>query len=162
MATKSTLAETPISEKLENQDKAGTTVEADGKLTEQPKYSKEELLAIFDEMIFSGDYEENVTIKGKLKVIFKARSAEDTTKISKDIDAKNFTLISTLQEHRSLQNLAYSLVNYSGQDWRTLAVEDRLKKINKLPSVIVGALSQALFDFDNKISAACQEGEANF
>lgn len=137
-------------------------MEGDKKVTPAPKWSKDELLTIFDEMIFSGEYEENLTIMGRLKVTFRARSAEDTTAISREIDGKNFSLITTLQEHRSLLNLAYSLIAYSGRDMKAVSVEDRVKFVNKLPAVMVGALSKSLVDFDSKISAACIEGEANF
>ena len=127
-----------------------------------PKFTEEELMTIFDEIIFSGEYEEVVTIKGKLKVTFRARSAEDTVAISKDIDAKNFTLISTLQEHRSLLNLAYSMIGYAGRDLKSVTIEDRKKTINKLPAVVVGAVSEALTRFDFKISEACKSAEENF
>jgi hypothetical protein len=135
----------------------------DSKKPETPKFKKEELLAIFDEMIFEGQYVEDVALRGgKLKVRFKSRSVDDTTAISRDIDGKNFSLITTLQEHRAVLNLAYSLVSYAGQDLAARSAEDRIKFIGKLPGVIVGALSEALNRFDEKINAACVEGEANF
>jgi hypothetical protein len=129
----------------------------------KPKYDKAELLAIFDEMIFSGEYTEEVSLRGgKLKVVFKTRSAEDTTTITRELDGKNFALISTLQEQRALKNLAYSLVMYAGKDIKDMSVEDKAKFIGRLPEVIVGILSEALGKFDSKTYAACQEGEANF
>lgn len=127
-----------------------------------PEFDKDELLKIFDEIIFSGEYTEEITFKGKLKIVFKARSAEETTAISREIDGKNFALITTLQEHRALLNLAYSLVGYSGKDLSKTDVEDRKKIINKLPAVMVAALSSELSKFDLKIDMACREGEANF
>ncbi len=130
---------------------------------ETPKYKKEELLAIFDEMIFSGEYIEELSLRaGKLKLSFRSRSVEDTVAITKDIDGKNFSLISTLQEHRALLNLAYSLVSYAGKDLKGMTIEDRTKFIGKLPSPVAGLISIELSKFDNKISAACEEGEANF
>lgn len=137
-------------------------IEEKGKTSDKPKYDKAELMKIFDEMIFSDGYEEKITIKGKLKVIFRARNAEDTLDISKDIDSKNFTLISTLQEHRALMNLTYSLTNYAGKDLRGMEIEEKVKVIKKLPAVIVGALSEELMKFDSKVAAACMEGEENF
>lgn len=125
-------------------------------------YNKEELLAIFDEMIFSGEYTEEVLIKNRLKVRFKSRSVEDTTAISRSVDGKNFLLITTLSEHRALLNLAYSLVQYGETDLEQLSIDDRIKYLNKLPGVMASAVSQALSRFDAKISAACEEGEANF
>lgn len=134
------------------------------KSTEQklPEFDKDELLRIFDDIIFSGEYTEEVTIKGKLKLVFKARTAEDTTTISREVDGKNFTLITTLQEYRALLNLAHSLVGYAGKDLTSVSIEDRKKIINKLPAVMVAALSSELSKFDLKIDMACREGESNF
>lgn len=138
----------------------------DGPKTEapaKPQYDKNELLAIFDEMIFSGEYKEPISLRGgKLKIVFRSRSVSDTTAISRDIDAKSFTLITTLQEYRALQNLAYSLVSYAGNDWSKLSVEDRVKKLNEMPGPVASLLSMELTKFDQKIFAACEEGEANF
>jgi hypothetical protein len=129
----------------------------------KPKFDPEELLTIFDEMIFSGEYVEEISLRsGKLKIKLRSRSAEDTMAISKDIDAKNFVLISTLSEYRALMNLAYSLVSYAGKDIGAMDIKDRVSYINKLPGVIVGLLSETLNKFDQKIDAACSEGEANF
>lgn len=152
---------TKTQENKEEATVAPETLKAD--VPETPKYSKEELLSIFDEMIFSSEYTETVSLRGgKLQVVFRSRSAEDTMAISKDIDSKNFTLITTLQEHRALQNLAYSLVSFANKDLKGMTIEDRTKYIVKLPAVVVGALSESLGKFDHKISAACREGEANF
>ncbi len=128
----------------------------------EAKFDKDELLKIFDEMIFSGEYTEEVTIRGRLKVVFKAKTVEDNTAISKEIDSSNYNLLATLQEHRALLSLAYSLVGYSGKDLSQVKIEERRKVIDKLPTVVVSLLSNALVTFDSKIDAACQEGEANF
>lgn len=148
----------------ENKEEVSASkVEANKPEENKPKFSKEELLAIFDEMIFSGSYEEEVSLRGgKLKVTFRSRTAEETTSISKDIDGTSFNLISTLQERRALLNLAYSLVKYAGKDLSGMSAEDRVKYVGKLPTPVVGALSVALSNFDQKIDAACVEGEANF
>lgn len=129
---------------------------------EKPRWTPEELLIVFDEMIFSGEYEEEISIRGKLKVAFRARSAEDTSNISREIDGKNYTLISTLQEQRALLNLSYSLISYAGKNLKGVSVDERRKIVAKLPAVMVATLSDALFKFDQKIAAACEEGESNF
>lgn len=128
----------------------------------KPKWTPEELLVIFDEMIFSGEYVEDVTVRGKLKVTFRSRSAEDISAISRELDGKNYTLINTMQEERALLNLAYSLVAYSGRDLKNTTIEERRKLVARLPAVMVEALSNALYQFDQKIAAACEEGESNF
>lgn len=134
----------------------------DDSVTDSPKYSPEELAAIFDELIFTGEYTEEVLIKGKLRISFRTRSAGDIETISKVLDASNTNLVATLSEKRSLMNLQYSLAFYNGRDLRTLKVEERSVFISRLPAPIVASLFIALADFDAKVYAACKEAEANF
>lgn len=146
-------------EDIKNEDVQAAVDAAKPKL---PEFDKDELLRVFDQIIFEGEYSEDVTIKGKLKVVFRARSVEDTTSITREIDGKNFSLITTLQEQRALLNLAYSLVSYAGKDLGKMELEERKKFINKLPAAVVAALSAELSKFDLKVDMACREGEANF
>lgn len=129
---------------------------------EEPKYKKEDLLAIFDTILFEGEYTEEVSIKGRLKVTFKTRTAEETSSITKEIDNKSFNLIASVNELRAFLNLASSLVAYNGKDLSKLSSDDRRAFVGKLPTVVVAALSTAMVDFDLKTEAALQEGEANF
>jgi hypothetical protein len=159
MATKETQASS--APEVDNSNAPnGPTIE--GVKSDKPQYDKEELLAIFDAILFEGEYTEDVTIKGKLKVTFRSRSAAETTEITKEIDGKQFNLISALQEHRAFLNLVYSLVSYNGKNLKTVPLEERKKIVGNLPSVVVAALSNSLYNFDGKIDAACSEGEENF
>lgn len=146
----------------ENKIEATKVVDQPAAETEQVKYDPSELLSIFDTILFEGEYTENVTIKGKLKVTFRTRSVDDTTAITKEIDGSVANLVSTLQEARALSNLTYSLVNYNGKSLAEVTPEDRRKLIGKIPAIVVGALSEALVKFDAKVAAAFAEGEANF
>lgn len=128
----------------------------------KPEFDKNELLTIFDEILFSGEYREDVLIKNKLRVTFKSRTASDTSEITREIDKSSFNLMAALQEHRAFLNLAYSVVSYNGKDLSAAKIEDRKVFIGKLPAVVVGALSEALVKFDRKTDAACAEGEINF
>lgn len=142
---------------VKEESKSVTAAEAN-----KPEFDKAELLAIFDEMIFSGEYSEEVTIKKKLKVTFRARSANDITAISRELDGSQFSLMATITEQRAFLNLVYSMISYSGRSYEKVDIKERREMIGKLPAVIIGALSEALVKFDQKMDAACREGEANF
>lgn len=129
---------------------------------EPPKYDPEELLRIFDEMIFAGSYSETINIKGKLKVTFRTRSAEEMDAITQKIDTMSAVLVSTMMEKRSLLNLYYALTSYQGRDLSTAKFDEKVAFISKLPAAIVGMLMVTLFDFDSKINAVTKEGESNF
>jgi hypothetical protein len=124
------------------------------------KYDKEELLGIFDSIMFEGEHRETVTIKGKLKVGFKTRSAASTAEISKDIDNKQFNLMSTMHEYRALLSIAHSITGYNDKDLSNTSLETRIAFLEKLPTVVVSALSNALVDFDMKTEAALAEQES--
>lgn len=122
-----------------------------------PKYTKEDLLTIFDEIMFSGEYREDVSIKDKLKVTFVTRSAANTSEITRELDAKKFNLMSSMYEYKALLCICYSLVAYNGKDLSSMSIENKKLFIEKLPSVVVAALSTALVDFDLKTEAALSE-----
>lgn len=133
--------------------------EGDG---EESKYDQEELLRIFDEIIFTGEYSEEVTIRGKLHVRFRTRTVEEIEQISATVDAMEAHLVATLNDKRSVLNLQYALVSYQGKDLKSLDIADRSKFIRRLPGPIIASLLTAMSIFDMKVFEACKDGEANF
>lgn len=129
---------------------------------EKPKYDSAELLQIFDTMLFEGSYSESTTIKGRLKVSFRTRTADEMQKITHDIDGTTAVLMATIVERRNLLNLYYALTHYQGQDLTGLSYENKVSYVNKLPAPVVGMLMVALYKFDSKVSSATEEGEENF
>lgn len=130
--------------------------------TPEPKYSEAELLQIFDTMLFEGSYSESITIRGRLKVSFRTRTAEEMQKVTHEIDGTSAVLMATVVEHRNLLNLYYALTTYQGKDISRLSYDDRVSYINKLPAPVVGMMMVALFNFDSKVAEATKEGEENF
>lgn len=128
----------------------------------EPKFSKEELLQVFDDLIFAGTYSETVTIRGKLKIAFRTRTAEELEAITQEIDSTQANLISTVMEKRNLMNLMYALTSYQGKNLSTLKIEEKTKFVNALAAPIVGILMVALSKFDEKVYEAGKEGEENF
>lgn len=129
---------------------------------EKSKYDKDELLAIFDEIIFSGEYTEDVVIKERLKVAFRTRTTGEIEDITRLVDNTQANLVATLNEKRTILNLQYALTHYQGRDLKSLKVEDRAKFLKGLPAPVIGALIGALVKFDDKVFEACREGEENF
>lgn len=134
----------------------------------EPEFSEEELLRVFDEILFEGSYAESVTIRNKLKVVFRSRSGKETADVARRIDKAELNLMSTVGQYISMFNLAYSLVSYNDRDLSGLPVfpekqgSSRFEFISSLPAPIIAALSQALVKFDRKVFLACQEAERNF
>jgi len=128
----------------------------------KPAYTPEELTAVFDDILFAGEYTENVIIRGRLPVQFRTRTADEVSAISRIIDTTSSNLISTMNEQRSLLNLYYGLISYNNKDLSTIKFEDRQAFIKKLPAPIIGVLMTAMAKFDDKVYAACKEGEENF
>lgn len=126
------------------------------------KYSQDELLTIFDHIIFSGEYQEPVSVNSRLKVTFRTRTAEEINDIQMYLDSANLKLITTVDNVRSLMTLAASLVSYHTKDLSMMSKDDKMSFLKKLPSPVVGALFMALQSFDEKIQAAVTEGQENF
>lgn len=147
-------------EKIDDQ----LSTEKDTKLEdkETPKYSKEELLRVFDEIIFSGEYREDYVIRNRLQITFKTRTAEDINFIQKTIDSAGLNLISSVETMRSIMNLQFSLASYDKKDLSNMKPDERMKLIERLPGPIVGILIDRMAKFDEKVMLACKEGEENF
>lgn len=130
--------------------------------SKEPKYNEEELLRIFDEIIFSDEYVESISLRGRVPVAFRTRTAEEVNQIQKIIDTSGFNLISSVESLRSILNLQYSLIQYKDKDLKLMKIEERAKFIEKLPGPVVGMLITEMSKFDHKIAAACKMGEQNF
>jgi len=145
---------------MSNQEEQSNTTEPSSLIIEKPKYDKDELLTILDELMFSGEYSEDVTINGRLKVAFKTRSAASTSEITRSMDSQKFNLLSTMMEQKALLCISHSLIAYNGIDLSTKSHAERKQFVEKLPSVMVSAISNALVKFDLKTEAALEETEA--
>lgn len=126
------------------------------------KYSDEELLQVFDEILFSNEYTEDFIIRDRLKVTFRTRTAAEIQDIDKSLDKMGASLMSTVEGVRAFMNLEKSIVRYQGTDLSALKAEDRTAFIGKLPGPIIGALMMTLAKFDGKVALACKLGEENF
>lgn len=159
MATKSKIQmqETASIEDTSSQDK--DLMERVAEAT-RPKYNKGELLAIFDEILFSNEYREEVLIKGKLKVVFKTKTAAELAKISEELDSKSYQLMATMQQARAFLDICYSLISYNGKDLSSAPIAARKEFLNGMPTAIMSAISTALVEFDLKVEAALSESEA--
>lgn len=153
--------ETPEPEKLPVEKEVETETETkidDG----MPTYSDEELEAVFDSILFEGSYSEEISVGGKVKALIRTRTGEDARAIMMILDSSRVTMGLTMESLRSLYNLGYSLMAFNGQDLSGMKIEDRIKRIEKLPSAVLGALIRKLVMFDLKVEAAVSHGEANF
>ena len=136
----------------------------DAKETPQSEYNQEELLQIFDNIIFSGEYQETVDIKNRLRIVFRTRTAEEINAIQMHLDqeSSNMKLVSTVDNLRSFMTLSASLVSYQGKDLTSMKAEEKTNYIGKLAGPIISLLFSELAKFDRKVMFAIQEGESNF
>lgn len=128
----------------------------------KPQFDQAELAKIFDEIIFSGVYSEDLVIKERLRITLKSRTAQESEEISSKLDATPANLITTLHEKRALLNIHYALIRYQGKDLSTMRIEEREKFVNQIPAPVINVIVKALAKFDTKVYAACEDGEENF
>lgn len=141
------------------------TAAAEAQKPDAPKnnstYTPEDLAQVFDEVIFSGEYRETFKIK-HVDVTFRTRTAEELEQVQLALDASKLTLMSTIEQKRSLMLLERALVAYAGKDLSLMKSVDKEAFVKRLPGPVVGALLDLLNRFDDKVFQACREGEANF
>lgn len=145
---------------VSQKEKAATKEES----TEEtkPTYDPEMLAAIFDDLMFQGEYTENIKVKDKLLVTLRTRTSEESEEIAIALDTLGANLFTTLEQKRSLLNLQYSLVRYHNKDLSGLSKTDKAKFLGQLPTPVIVALVNELAKFDEKVFAALKEGEESF
>ena len=138
---------------------------------DKPEFSSDELLIVFDEILFSGTYTEKFCIRDKLNFEFKMRTSGESSSVARRIDKSGFNMLATMEQHVALLNLSYSLVSFKGTDLTDMpavpgpdadAKQNRYDYVNSLPGPIVAAMHYYLSKFDRKIQLALMEGEENF
>ncbi len=124
-------------------------------------YEQEELLRVFDEIIFQQEYSEEMSLRGRFKATFRTRTSDEVNQIQNAIDKSGFTLISSVENLRMVLNLSFALVAYNGESL-PLQLAGKRAFVDKLPGPVVGMLLNALNNFDDKVAQACIEGDENF
>ena len=71
----------------------------------KPEFTKEELLAVFDSIMFEGYYEEDVTIKGKLKVATAASIKAEHFGVGRYEDIKEIYEVVMSKQHFSISEI---------------------------------------------------------
>lgn len=127
-----------------------------------PEYEEEELLRIFDEILFSNEYTESYNIRGRMEVTFRTRTAKEVQDIDRNLDSLGASLVSTVENIRSFNHLERALVTYNGKDLSTMKSTEKSGFVQSLPGPIIGALLLTLAKFDHKVGMACKVGEQNF
>ena len=144
-------------------DEQGEQDESQEETEETPKYSSDELLAIFDEILFKGEYRETIPVAKKLNIVLRSRSTGETAFISRHLDSLDYKLLATMEDERVLVTLAHSLVEFRGKDLTKMEpLPKRYEFINTLPSAILGILINKLQEFDEKVFLATEEASKNF
>ncbi len=153
-------------EKAEEQEVTKTEAAAEPSVpqleTGLPRWTDEQLEEVFDSLMFEGSYNEEIQVNRKLKVIFRTRSGEQARDVMMRLDNSKINMGLTVEGLRSLFNLAHSLVVFNGNDLSQMKIDARLKRIEELPSAVIGTLIAKLVEFDIKVEQAVRHGEENF
>ena len=126
------------------------------------RYTEQELLKIFDDILFSDEYQETYYIRGKHPVTFRTRTAAESNKIIRTIDGMNLRTIMAVNNHTNLLTMAYSLVQFGNKDFSKSSIKEKYEFLQNLPEQIINAISIKMGEFDEKVSYAMEEGERNF
>lgn len=141
--------------------KAATKEDNKPEEPEKPKFSKEELLAVFDKLVFEGRYEE--TYKGRgITVGFRSRTGDDSVSISRALDNFESKTGVSIQTYVNMLTLSHSLVFYNGKTFEDKAVKEKFAYLSSLPDAVLTILMSKLNEFDEKVWLSMDEGRKNF
>lgn len=151
-----------VERKREKADKkADKKKDVDKEEKRDERYSQEELLTIFDALVFQGEYQEEYKGRG-VKLTLRTRSGDDAINISRSVDKFEGKTFMTVQTYANILTLAHSLVSYNGKAFGPKDTASKYKFLLTLPDPILAVLMDKLKDFDEKIGLAIAEGRKNF
>lgn len=127
-----------------------------------PEFDELELEQLFDDLMFNGDYTEEIKIGRRMTVTFKTRSGKEARVVMGILDKAGYALGLTVESIRALYNLAQSTVVLNGTDISGENFDRKVELIEELPTQVISALMIALVKFDRKVEAAVRHGEENF
>lgn len=145
---------------LGDETRSESDVEAVAK-REEAKYKSEELLAIYDTILFEGSYSE--TFKGRgITVTFRSRTSKDSMAIGRALDKFEGKSYMTVQNYANFLTLIYSIEAFNGTDFSDVTPEKKYEYFIGKPDAQNAMLFGKLSEFDEKISLAIEEGRKNF
>lgn len=143
-------------------EEAAKKKEESEKESSKSKYSKEELLSIFDTILFEGQYEEMKKIGSRYSVKFRTRSVKESNEITRRIDKLELGTIMAVQNFTNVLTLTYAISEINGVSLAGVDFANRYEKIQGLPESLIVLLSHKLREFDMKVMEAMKEGDENF
>ncbi len=124
--------------------------------------NKDELLTIYDALLFEGAYSEIYSLGKRYSVRYRSRTAEEETTILRQLDGMKYNTVQAYQSMSAMSHLAYSLTDYCGKDLTKMDVKDRYDFVSGLPTQVLEILSTNMVDFDSKLQIALEYGKENF
>lgn len=126
------------------------------------KYSDSELEAVYDALMFEGNYTEEVSVGKRIKAVFRTRNGKDARESMLFIDKMGLNMGITVESLRGLYNLAQSTISINGSDISGETLDKKIERIEVLPTAIISRLMYELSKFDIKVQQAVSHGEENF
>ena len=129
--------------------------------TKYSPYTKELLLALYDDMVFSNSYKESVKVRG-FQFGLKTRSSEDLVAINRVLDNFKAQSANSYQTYANYLTLAASLNFVDNTELKDGDLEQAYKHLITLPTFKVDIMLIELSKFDRKVSMAIEVGRENF
>lgn len=128
---------------------------------EKPKYTKAELLAVYDTLVFEGTYTEVYRSRG-INVEYRTRSGDDVVRLNQYLDAYQAKSMASLQTYSNMLTLAASLKSFNGKEFKPGDIRGTFEYLKTQPDAVNTVLLMNLSEFDMKIGMAIEEGRKNF
>lgn len=124
-------------------------------------YSKELLLALYDDLVFENGYKEEVKVRG-FSFGFKTRSSEDLIGINRALDNFKAQSANSYQTYANYLTLAASLSFIDGVEFEAGNLKLAYDALLKQTTAKVDIMLMELTTFDRKVAMAIEVGRKNF
>lgn len=156
-------AQPSLDEYLARQEETETKAEApaDTKKNEYDPYTKEQLLALYDDLVFENGYKEEIKVRG-FSFGFKTRSSEDLIGINRALDNFKAQSANSYQTYANYLTLAASLSFIDGVEFEAGKLKLAYDALLKQTTAKVDIMLMELTNFDRKVAMAIEVGRKNF
>jgi len=122
------------------------------------KLTIDEARHILDLLLTNNRFEKTYKVTGNVTVTFQTRTPDDLERVMRRIEDDNPKFPGTVSTIVAKYNLAASIVQFKGMEFRDKELRDKFVFVNKMPEVFFRLLLVKLNNFDQMIMDVVDEG----
>lgn len=151
----------PIPNERKEPEATEATEATEEKKSEYDPYTLQDLLAIYDDIIFENSFSKEYRLRS-VRFTLKTRSSATVIKVNQALDNLKAQSVNTYQTYSNYLMLAASLKSYNNQDFSEDNLKEAYDYLLTLNTAAIDLMLDKLNEFDQMIGLALKAGKENF